>query len=155
MQQFIPDHNEYKSTTSSKAKQKEANQSQQAIYLHQVLQHQIIELLQLTQDENARLLALLILSCLETKPNQKEDLKLPGFEQAMELINLKQKKKPWHTYKRGRKRHGAYRKQIWCKTEPKNTYEPRIVPHFRYSEYRSFRRQPIFKIEKQQNRGQK
>jgi hypothetical protein len=46
------------------------------------------------------------------------------------------KKKPWHTYKRGRKRHGIYRKQIWCKKEPRNTYEPRIVPKFNFDQYK-------------------
>jgi hypothetical protein len=35
---------------------------------------------------------------------------MPMFFQALELINSKQKKKPWHNYKRGRKRHGIYRK---------------------------------------------
>ena len=45
------------------------------------------------------------------------------------------KKKPWHTYKRGRKRHGKYRKSLWCKKNPKNTYEPRIVPKFKFDIY--------------------
>lgn len=35
---------------------------------------------------------------------------LPLFYQALDLVNAKQKKKTWHTYKRGRKRHGLYRK---------------------------------------------
>ena len=46
------------------------------------------------------------------------------------------KKKPWQeNYNCGRKRHGKYRKQLWCKTEPKNVYEPRIVPKFHFSLY--------------------
>lgn len=47
------------------------------------------------------------------------------------------KKKPWHTYKRGRKRHGKYRKALWCKKVPRNTYEPRIVPKFKFDNYRA------------------
>lgn len=61
---------------------------------------------------------------------------LPMFFQALELINSKQKKKPWHNYKRGRKRHGLYRKQAWVKRQPPNTYEPSIVPKFRFKDYR-------------------
>lgn len=60
---------------------------------------------------------------------------LPQFYKSLELINQRMKKKPWHTYKRGRKRHGKYRKQIWCKKVPKNTYEPRIVPKFMFDVY--------------------
>jgi hypothetical protein len=63
--------------------------------------------------------------------------KLPVFFETLEMINLRQKKKPWHTYKRGRKRHGLYRKQIWCKKQPKNTYEPRIVPKFQFDIYKN------------------
>lgn len=61
---------------------------------------------------------------------------LPLFQQALEMITNIIKKKPWHTYKRGRKRHGLYRKQVWCKKEPRNTYEPRIVPKFVFDKYK-------------------
>lgn len=113
--------------------------------LQRQLQTQIQGILSVSSSDASKLMSLLILSCLDpvtsedvSRVSTAPELKLPSFDQALELITLKQKKKPWHNYKRGRKRHGMYRKQIWCKTEPKNTYEPRIVPQFRFNCYRTF-----------------
>ena len=66
---------------------------------------------------------------IDTKP-RKQRTKLPSFYTSLQMINQKMKKKPWHNYKRGRKRHGKYRKALWCKTAAKNAYEPRVVPRF-------------------------
>ena len=74
---------------------------------------------------------------------------LPLFFQALDMINAKQKKKTWHTYKRGRKRHGIYRKQAWVKKQPPNTYEPSIIPKFRFSEYRNEERNLSYNQDRQ------
>jgi hypothetical protein len=89
---------------------------------------------------------------------------LPSMIQSLEMINAIQKKKPWHNYKRGRKRHGIYRKQVWVKRQPPNTYEPFIIPKFRFGDYKNkillgnqnmslMPERKIFHVEKQRSGG--
>jgi hypothetical protein len=71
---------------------------------------------------------------------------MPTFEEALKMINLKKKKEQCQSAKVGRKRHGLYRKQLWVKKEPRNTYEPRIVPQFNFGVYQKKHPEPIFRI---------
>ncbi len=66
-----------------------------------------------------------------------KEIKLPKMDLVDTMVAKLQRKYQFKNQnptaaKRGRRRHGLYRKQQWSKTQPKNTYEPRIVHQFQF-----------------------
>ena len=72
--------------------------------------------------------------------NQSDQIQigLPTFDLFENMVTKYQKKYQINdpskangkSVRKGRKRHGLYRKQLWCKKLGKDIYEPRFVPAF-------------------------